>query len=81
MDKKILSLRERIDNELKAVSDLSELDSLRVSYLGKKGSITSLLKGMKDLAADQKKAFGADVNKLMEFTASRIEEKICQFYG
>ena len=75
MDEKILSLRERIDNELKAVSDLSELDSLRVSYLGKKGSITSLLKGMKDLAADQKKAFGADVNKLKEFTASRIEEK------
>ena len=30
---------------------------------------------MKDLAADQKKAFGADVNKLKEFTASRIEEK------
>ena len=75
MDEKILNLKEEIEKELEAVADLTGIDRMRVSYLGKKGSITALLKGMKELAADQKKAFGADVNKLKEFAASRIEAK------
>ena len=75
MDDKILHLKEEIERELSAASDLSSLDQLRVSYLGKKGSITALLKGMKDLAADQKKAFGADVNKLKEYAMTKVEEK------
>ena len=75
MDDKILRLKEEIEKELSGTSDLSSLDQLRVSYLGKKGSITSLLKGMKELAADQKKAFGADVNKLKEFAMTKIEER------
>lgn len=75
MDEKILKMKEEIESKLSNVSDLLELDKLRVGYLGKKGSITSLLKGMKDLAAEQKKAFGADVNKLKEFSAEMIEKK------
>ena len=75
MDDKILRLKEEIEKELSGASDLSSLDQLRVSYLGKKGSITALLKGMKELAADQKKAFGADVNKLKEFAMTKIEAR------
>ncbi len=75
MDNKILELKNEIETKLADISDLAELDHARVSYLGKKGSITSLLKGMKDLAADQKKAFGADVNKLKAFASELIENK------
>ena len=75
MDDKILKLKKEIEDRLSSISELGELEQLRVSCLGKKGSITALLKGMKDLAAEQKKAFGADVNKLKEFAAEQIEAK------
>lgn len=78
MDDRILRLKEEIESRLSGISELGELDQLRVSYLGKKGSITALLKGMKELAAEQKKAFGADVNKLKEFAAEQIESKTAE---
>ena len=62
MEQKIKGLRDAFESELKDIKDLSELESIRVSYLGKKGSITDLLKGMKELSAEDKKAFGQKVS-------------------
>ncbi len=78
MDNKISELKKEFEKRLEEISDLADLDSARVSYLGKKGSITSLLKGMKDLAVEERKAFGADVNKLKAFAAEQIETKTQQ---
>ena len=75
MEQKIKSLREAFEHELNDIKDLSELESIRVSYLGKKGSITDLLKGMKELSAEDKKAFGQKVNELKTAVAKRIGEK------
>ena len=46
MDDKILKLKKEIEDRLSSISELGELEQLRVSCLGKKGSITALLKGM-----------------------------------
>ena len=35
-----------------------DLNAVRVEYLGKKGPIQNLMKGMKDLTPDQRPAFG-----------------------
>ena len=35
--------------EINGVLDLKNLEDLRVKYLGKKGEVTELMKGMKDL--------------------------------
>ncbi len=78
MDERILQLKAELERKLSETADLMGLDNIRVGYLGKKGSITALLKGMKDLAAEQKKAFGADVNKLKEFAAAEIEKKTAE---
>ena len=75
MENKVLELRKEIEKRLSKINDLSELDNARISYLGKKGSITALLKGMKELTAEQKKAFGADVNRLKSFASELIEKK------
>ena len=72
MDNKIEVLREEIRQKLANAKDLSELDKARVEYLGKKGSITALLKGMKNLSNDEKKTFGAEVNKL-KAAAAKID--------
>ena len=75
MENQIIALRNEITEKLRNISDLTELEALRVAYLGKKGSITALLKGMKDLTPDEKKTFGAKVNELKEETTENIEKK------
>ncbi|MBE6794347.1 MAG: phenylalanine--tRNA ligase subunit alpha [Ruminococcaceae bacterium] len=78
MNEKIIALQNEINEKLSSVADLAELDALRVAYLGKKGSITALLKGMKDLSVEEKKTFGAEVNSLKEFATEKIDEKLIE---
>ncbi len=78
MNEKLLSLRDEIKSKLNQTTDLIDLDKIRVAYLGKKGSITSLLKGMKELSAEERKSFGAEVNQLKTQAAQLIEEKIAE---
>ncbi len=73
---KISELREEFEQKLEQTADLISLDKIRVDFLGKKGRITELLKGMKSLSSDEKKTFGAEVNKLKAAAAKRIEERI-----
>lgn len=48
---------------INATDDLQALDDIRVSYLGKKGSITALLKQLGSLPAEERSAAGAEINK------------------
>ena len=74
MDEKIAKLRAQLEEELAKVKDVSELENIRVSYLGKKGSITELLKGLKDLSDEDKKTFGQRVNVFKGEVATKIDE-------
>ena len=78
MDSKILQLKERFEKELSEIKDLNELEGIRVAYLGKKGSVTDLLKGMRELSNEEKKAFGQKVNELKGTVADKISEKTAQ---
>ncbi len=75
MENQIIALQNEIAQKLSEVTSLQELDAIRVAYLGKKGSITALLKGMKDLSVEEKKTFGAKVNELKEETTQAIDNK------
>lgn len=75
MDNKILSLKEKFVSELDKIDNLADIESIRVSYLGKKGSLTDLLKGMKELSNDERKAFGQKVNELKGLVNEKITEK------
>ena len=75
MDSKILSLKEKFVSELDKIDNLADIESIRVSYLGKKGSVTDLLKGMKELSNDERKAFGQKVNELKGLVNEKITEK------
>ncbi|MBV0933187.1 phenylalanine--tRNA ligase subunit alpha [Marinobacterium weihaiense] len=45
---------------------LAALDEIRVQYLGKKGELTSLLKGLGKLSAEERPAAGARINEAKE---------------
>lgn len=52
-----------------------ELESLRVRYLGKKGSISLLLKQIGSVSAEERPVFGEKVNELRKAVESRFAEK------
>lgn len=61
--------------EIAAVPDSRELEQLRVTYLGKKGRITELLKQLGGMAPDERKAFGDRVNRAKEALAQALERR------
>ncbi len=75
MDNKILELKEKFVSELEKIDNLADIENIRVSYLGKKGSVTDLLKGMKELSNDERKVFGQKVNELQGLVNEKITEK------
>lgn len=75
MDNKILELKEKFVSELEKIDNLADIEIIRVSYLGKKGSVTDLLKGMKELSNDERKVFGQKVNELKGLVNQKITEK------
>lgn len=78
MESRITALREKFEAELAKIENSAELESIRVQYLGKKGSVTDLLKGMKELSNDERKALGAKVNELKGAVANKIAEKTAE---
>ncbi|MBR1531896.1 MAG: phenylalanine--tRNA ligase subunit alpha [Eubacterium sp.] len=75
---KISQLKEQFEKELASIKDMSELEGVRVSYLGKKGSVTGLLKGMKELSNEEKKSFGQHVNELKKIVGDKIAQKTAE---
>lgn len=75
MDNKILELKEKFVSELEKIDNLADIENIRVSYLGKKGSVTDLLKGVKELSNDERKVFGQKVNELKGLVNEKITEK------
>ncbi|MBR3691142.1 MAG: phenylalanine--tRNA ligase subunit alpha [Clostridia bacterium] len=75
MNTAILELREKLDAALAAAQSVAELEGLKVEYLGKKGSVTALLKNMGKLSDEEKKSFGREVNDLKDYAGEKIAEK------
>ncbi len=75
MEEKIVSLKAKFEDELNRIESLADLEGVRVAYLGKKGSVTDLLKGMKELSNEEKKVFGQKVNELKNAVGEKIAQK------
>lgn len=60
---------------IKAACSLSEIESVRVAYLGKQGEITALLKSISQVPANQRSAYGQTVNAAKKVLQQHIQEK------
>ena len=60
---------------INAADNLEALDQVRVNYLGKKGELTSLLKTLGQLPADERKAAGQDINNAKREVQQAIEQR------
>lgn len=69
------ALRDRFFGEIGASLTPEEVESLRVAYLGKKGALTELLKGLKDVSAEDRKTLGQHINELKEEVQKSLSDK------
>ena len=70
---------ERINDYLKEVEAFSstssqEIEAFRVSFAGKKGILNDLFASFREVPAEEKKAYGQQLNKLKEAVAEKIKE-------
>jgi phenylalanyl-tRNA synthetase alpha chain len=70
----LLSLRQSFLDEISAVSEIAELQQLKVRYTGRKGLITGRLKALSTVPPEEKPAFGRAVNELRDFVEQSIED-------
>ena len=75
MNQSILDLRAKLDSALASVAEIAALEALKVEYLGKKGSITALMKNMGSLSPEEKKSFGKEVNELKDYATEAVAQK------
>lgn len=71
----LVELVRSAQTELAKASDLSELDQLRVHYLGKKGVLTDRLKQLGRLPAEQRPRAGQAINEAKHQVQSAIEAR------
>ena len=72
---KIDALKEEALAKIKASENLDSLNQVRVAYLGKKGPLTEVLRGMKDLSAEERPKIGALANVVRDEITTMLEEK------
>lgn len=61
--------------EVEQATALRELDEVRVKYLGKKGAISALLKGLGKLSAEERPKAGAVINEARQKVQAAIEAR------
>ena len=74
MKEQLQAIQQKTMARLSEVADLKTLDDIRVNILGKKGELTSILKGMKDVAKEDRPMIGALVNEVRQTIESELEK-------
>ncbi len=75
MKEKLNEIKEKALRDISAADDLKTLESLRVEYLGKKGELTQILRGMGQLSEEERPAAGKIANEVREAIEDAIKVK------
>ncbi|MFD0588466.1 phenylalanine--tRNA ligase subunit alpha [Paenibacillus sp. GCM10027627] len=79
MKERLEELRVEALQELQGVETQQTLNDLRVKYLGKKGALTEILRGMGGLSAEERPVIGQVANDVRGAIEAVIEEKAAAF--
>ena len=74
MKEQLEKIKEEALRQIESSEALERLNDIRVSYLGKKGELTNLLKSMKDVAPEDRPKVGQMVNDVRGLIEGRLEE-------
>ena len=74
MKEKLQAIKESALAKISESDSLDKLNEIKVAYLGKKGELTEVLKGMKDISAEERPKVGAMVNEARTAIEEKLEE-------
>ena len=74
MKEKLQSIQEEAVRLIQAADAPEKLNDVKVRFLGKKGELTAVLKGMKDVAPEDRPKVGQLVNETREAIEQLLEE-------
>ncbi len=75
MKQQLEAILSNAKQELAAAANARDLDAVRVKFLGKKGELTALLKGMKNLSPEERPAIGQLVNDVRAAVEQALDEQ------
>lgn len=75
MKEKLSQIKKEAEKALLNASSLDALEELRVKFLGKKGELTSVMKGMGGLSPEERPIIGQLANEVRDFIGAALDEK------
>lgn len=73
---KLDALLGQFQTEIQTTSEQAEILNLKAKYLGKKGEISEILKGLKSATPEEKKEIGPKANQVKEQILAGVQEKL-----
>ncbi|MDE4542093.1 phenylalanine--tRNA ligase subunit alpha [Thermoanaerobacterium sp. R66] len=75
MEETLRNLLEEVKKELSSAESLKTLEEIRVKYLGKKGELTKILRGMGSLSPEERPIVGKISNEVREEIEKELTQK------
>ena len=72
------NLKTVFEQKLKDAKALSDIEQLRIEFLGKKGSVQELMQDLRNVPNDKKREMGQAINTLKQFIEKSMEEKLVE---
>ena len=73
MSESLETLREEIVSRIGRCASEQDIEELKVEFLGRKGKLTLMLRGLKDLQVEERPRLGEELNRVRRFLEERIE--------
>jgi phenylalanyl-tRNA synthetase alpha chain len=81
MREQLAKIKEAAIGNIKEALDSQKLDEIRIKYLGKKGELTSILRGMGGLSTEERPIIGKVANEVREEIEAALEHAISKLKG
>ncbi|OZM57929.1 phenylalanine--tRNA ligase subunit alpha [Lottiidibacillus patelloidae] len=79
MKERLEQLKLEAIEKVEAAANLKELQDIKVAYLGKKGPITEVMRGMGKLSAEERPVVGQIVNVVRAEITAKLDEMVAKF--
>ncbi|QXM06351.1 phenylalanine--tRNA ligase subunit alpha [Crassaminicella indica] len=74
MKEQLKNIQSVAEGAIKEAQSMQELEQIRIKYLGKKGELTVLLRGMKDLSHEERPVVGKIANEIRAAIEGALDE-------
>ena len=78
MKDRLQKIRNEAIAQIKTAGGMDALNDIRVSFLGKKGELTAIMKSMRDIPPEERPAFGQMVNEARQEIENSLDTILLQ---